>query len=114
LPQNFSQNIVRPVLHFVVPESQRTKSALGEHGAAHRIELDSVSMPTTIDFDDEAGRNTDEVDNVAVDGNLSAKLNQHRRLARKRVHNRLSASVWRERNVRALLVPRRSSTRVAS
>ncbi len=74
LLRNFSQNIVRPVLHFVVPESQRTKSALGEHGAAHRIELDSVSMPTTIDFDDEAGRNTDEVDNVAVDGNLSAKL----------------------------------------
>jgi len=114
LPQDFSQNVVQSLLHFVVPESQYAKSALCEHGTARCVELDSISMLTAIDLDHEAGLNTDEVGNIAVDRNLPAKLEPAQTPARKRGHNKVSASVWRERNDRALLMPRRSSMRLTS
>jgi hypothetical protein len=74
LPQDFSQNVVQPLLHFVVPESQYANSALCEHDTTRCVEFDSVSMLTAIELDNEAGPNTDEVDNIAVDRNLPAKL----------------------------------------
>jgi hypothetical protein len=74
VPQNLSQDVVKPLQHFVVPESQYAKSALGENCAALRVEVDAIGVLCTVDFDNQVGLDTNEVDDVAADWNLSPKL----------------------------------------
>jgi len=74
VPKNFFYDSIEALKHIVVPEAQHAKAGFSEHLAAHGVAFSVFGMLATINFDNQFRFYANEVDDVAVDHELTPEL----------------------------------------